>query len=263
MPTWVAIQKTKHQNTRWLQHTHLSFAKNDAIAPVLLAELTELLAYYPLAFVLNEPTNPQSFQLIALQSLEPGTNYFTTNQGKWHVPYIPSAYRSHPFMLAPKNDTEQTLCLNETSEFIIKDSTQGKAIINAQGELDESMQPIISFLQQCHANKAATQQAVDSLAKHQLIIPWPLEKQDDQGNTTPIKGVYQINATALKQLSNPALGELNPIGALELAHAQLHSKSRLKNLQHLAKLHHQENQTTPDLDLDQLFGENDDDMFRF
>ena len=110
---------------------------------------------------------------------------------------------------------------------------------------------------------SVTQQAVDSLAKHQLIIPWPLEKQDDQGNTTQIKGVYQINATALKQLSNPALGELNPIGALELAHAQLLSKSRLKNLQHLAKLHHQENQVTPDLDLDQLFGEQEDDMFRF
>lgn len=259
-PQWVAVQKTTHQHTRWLKYSHYNFAKNDTVAPVLLAELTQLLPFYPLAFVAAE----QGFQLVALQSIQPKLNLYLSAEGKWRVPYVPSTYRSHPFMLAPKNDTEQTLCLNETSEFIIKDSTQGKAIINAQGELDESMQPIIRFLQQCHANKQLTQQAVDLLNQHHLIVPWPIE-QSQNDTKVPVNGVYQIDASALHQLSGEALAELNQHHALELAYAQLHSKPRLHNFETLSQLYQQEQQqeAAKDLDLDQLFGEQNDDMFRF
>ncbi|NLW03821.1 MAG: SapC family protein [Pseudomonadaceae bacterium] len=261
MSEWVAVQKSEHKDTRWVKHSHYRFAQGDALVPVLLAELSELLPFYPLAFVATE----EGFQLVALQSIQPGINFYLNAEGRWRVPYVPSAYRSHPFMLAPKNADEYILCLDQASEFVVQDGTEGEPLFNEQTELTESVMQILDFLQQCQANKKNTQQAVDLLAKHNLIVPWPIE-QAQQEASVPVKGVYQIDVAALKQLGGEALAELNQQAALELAYAQLHSKPRLKNFEQLAKLHQQEQQqaqTAEELDLDQLFGEQDEDMFRF
>lgn len=257
MSEWVAVQKSKHQDTRWVKHSHYLFTQTDAVAPVLLAELTQLLPYYPMAFV----AQAQGFQLVALQSLKPGQNFYLNAEGKWRVPYVPSIYRSHPFILAPKNDTELMLCINEASEFVLEGGEQGQPLFNEKNELSESVAEVLNFLQHCHANKKATQQAVDLLAKHKLIVPWPIE-QAQEDTTTLVKGVFQIDIDALKQLDGEVLAELNQKSALELAYAQLYSKPRLKSFEQLAKLHKQE-QPIQDLDLDQLFGEESEDLFKF
>lgn len=259
MSEWVAVQKTKHKETRWVKHSNYIFTKTDAFVPVLLAELAELLPYYSLAFVARE----QGFQLVALLSLNPGTNYYVTGEGKWRVAYVPSAYRSHPFMLAPKNANEYILCLDEASEFITLDSAsdEGQKLFNEQGELTPPTAEILNFLQQCQANRQVTQQAVNLLAEHKLIIPWPIE-QSQQDTTLLVKGIYQVDLTALKKLSGDALTQLSQHSALELAYAQVHSKPRLKNFEPLAKLHQQEN-SVQDVDLDQLFGEEGEDLLRF
>lgn len=268
-PQWVAVQKTSHQHARWLKHSHYNFAKNDAVAPVLLAELTQLLPFYPLAFVAAE----QGFQLVALQSIQPNLNLYLSAEGKWRVPYVPSTYRSHPFMLAAKNAEEWVLCIDQNSEFVrlnpetdqaaSEENAQGEPLFTPENQLTEPTAQILDFLQQCQANKQLTQQAVNLLEQHNLIAPWPLEQS--QNNTTkPVNGVYQINATALNQLSGDALEQLNQHHALELAYAQLHSKPRIHNFETLSQLHQQEQQNTAEnLDLDQLFGEQEDDMFKF
>lgn len=95
-------------------------------------------------------------------------------------------------------------------------------------------------------------------------MPWPIE-QSQNDTKVPVNGVYQIDASALNQLSGEALEQLNQHHALELAYAQLHSKPRIHNFATLSQLYQQEQQqeAAKDLDLDQLFGEQDDDMFRF
>lgn len=257
MSKWVAIQKSKHQDTRWIKYSNYLFAQPDAVAPVLLAELTQVIPYYPMAFV----AQGQGFQLVALQSLKPGQNLYLNAEGKWRVPYVPSIYRSHPFMLAPKNDTELMLCINEASEFVQEGGEEGQLLFNEKNELSEPVVEVLNFLQHCHANKKATQQAVDLLAQHKLIVPWPIE-QAQEDTTTLVKGVYHIDANALKQLDGETLAELNQKSALELAYAQLYSKPRLKGFEQLAKLNKQE-QPVQDLDLDQFFGEESEDIFKF
>lgn len=267
-PQWVAVQKTTHQHTRWLKHSHYNFAKNDTVAPVLLAELTQLLPFYPLAFVAAE----QGFQLVALQSIQPNLNLYLSAEGKWRVPYVPSTYRSHPFTLVEKNADEWLLCIDQNSEFVrlnpantAPNNNQGEPLFTPDNQLTPATTEVLNFLQQCQANQQQTQQAVNLLEKHQLITPWPLE-QSQNTTQTPVNGVYQINATALQQLTGTALEELNQHHALELAYAQLQSKPRIHNLTTLSQHHQQEQQTAENaqnLNLDQLFGEEDNDMFKF
>lgn len=282
MAEWVAIQKTTHQHARWENHTHYNFAQASAVVPVLLAELTQLLPYYPLAFVkTNETTEAQAeegFQLVALLSIQPNVNYYINTEGKWRVPYVPSTLRSHPFKLVAKNAQEFVLCLDQTSEFV---SLTGAAshtqpLFNASNEnatsetleLAESVAQVLNFLQQCQANQQLTQQAVNLLAKHNLITPWKIEQAADnpQAAATPVNGVFQINTEALQKLSGDALTELNQHHALELAYAQLFSKPRLQAFTGLSNLRQQEQQTAEsvqNLDLDQIFGEEENDMFKF
>lgn len=289
MSEWVAIQKTTHQHARWENHTHYKFTQASAVAPVLLAELTQLLPYYPLAFVKTSDAKDAaepSFQLVALLSIQPGTNYYANVEGKWRVPYVPSTFRSHPFKLVAKNAEEFVLCLDQTSEFfsITGDTSFSQPLFaNTQEDtnnlaLAEPVAQVLNFLQQCQANQQLTQQAVNLLAKHNLIQPWPIEQaavplteaEITAGKTpaaaTPVKGVFQIDTEALQKLNGEALAELNQSAALELAYAQLFSKPRLQAFAGLSNLHQQEQQvqtSAEDLDLEQLFGEPDDDLFRF
>lgn len=293
MAEWVAIQKTTHQHTRWENHTHYKFAQASAVVPVLLAELSQLLPYYPLAFVkstlvntntantntvnTNEATQ-ESYQLVALLSIQPNVNYYITSQGKWRVPYVPSTLRSHPFTLVEKTPQEFILCLDQTSEFVSLSgeashtqplfNTHNKNTPTETQELAEPTAQVLNFLQQCQANKQHTQQTVNLLAKHNLITPWNIQQATDnpQAANTPVNGIFQINTETLQTLSGEALTELNQHHALELAHAQLLSKPRLRTFTELAKLHQQEQQTADsaeNLDLDQIFGEQDNDMFKF
>lgn len=270
-PQWVAVQKTTHQHTRWLKHSHYNFAKNATVAPVLLAELTQLLPFYPLAFVAAE----QGFQLVALQSIQPNLNLYLSAEGKWRVPYVPSTYRSHPFTLVEKNADEWLLCIDQNSEFVrlnpepdqadSEDNQTGEPLFTPENQLTESAAQILDFLQQCQANKQLTQQAVDRLNQHHLIVPWPIE-QSQNDTRVPVNGVYQIDASALNQLSGEALEQLNQHHALELAYAQLLSKPRLRTFTELAKLHQQEQQiadNAQNLNLDQIFGEEENNLFKF
>lgn len=271
MAEWVAIQKTTHQNARWENHTHYNFAKTNAVAPILLAELAQLLPYYPLAFVKTQATETQaeSFQLVALLSLQPNVNYYLNPEGKWRVPYVPSTFRSHPFKLIAKSAEEFVLCLDQTSEFF---SLNGEAsysqplfsVNNEQVALAEPTAQVLNFLQQCQANETLTQQAVNALAEYNLIVPWNIERAAPETQAPPVavKGVYQIDPAALAQLSGEALAQLNQHKALEIAYAQLFSKPRLQAFVDLSNLHQQQ-QTAQNLDLDQIFGEEADDMFKF
>ena len=263
-PQWVAVQKSTHQHTHWVKYTHYQFTKNTTAAPILQAELAELLPFYPLAFLATE----QSFQLVALQSLQPNLNLYVNAQGQWRVPYTPATFRSHPFALVEKTAEELMLCIDQNSEFVHLNpeaNPAGEPLFTPENQLTQPVTEIVNFLQQYQANKKLTQQAVDLLAQHQLIVSWPLEQ--NQNNTpTPVKGVYQIDANALKQLNGAALAELNQHHALEIAHAQLHSKPRLKHLETLNQHHQKEQQTTDkaqNLNLDQIFGEEDNNLLKF
>ncbi len=286
MSEWVAIQKTTHKNARWENHTHYNFAKTSAVAPVLLAELTQLLPYYPLAFVKTSEAATENFQLVALLSIQPGVNYYANIDGKWRVPYVPSTFRSHPFKLVAKNPEEFVLCLDQTSEFLslTGETSYSQPLFSISQdaaekvELAEPVTQVLNFLQQCQANQQLTQQAVNLLAKHNLIQPWEIEQAaatltdaeiatgKTQAAATPVKGVFQINTEALQQLTGEALAELNQHKALELAYAQLFSKPRLQAFAGLSNLHQQEQEAhlaAENLDLEHVFGEQEDDLFRF
>lgn len=270
--TWQALTTTDHAQSGWTRFKSYQHAQNDALAPVLAAEIPQLLSSYALAFALKadphnttQQTTPD-YQLVALLSLQAGLNLFLDADQQWQAAYVPAHYRSYPFNLLPNQQGELTLCFDTEADLIHTPAQPGQLpLLNQQQQPSEHLAPIIQFLQQRHQQSQVTQALVNQLAGQQLIQPWPLNSAGADGEEQPVKGLYRIDEQALKTLEPALLSELAQSGALALAYAQLFSQTRLQDFNHRFERHqHQQtSQTHDELDLDQVFGEADNDLFKF
>lgn len=264
MPTWTAISKTDHQHTGWTRFTSYQHARNDVLAAVVVAEITQLLPHYALAFSKTNPDlQDSSYQLVALLSLQAGLNLYLDESNQWQAPYVPARYRSYPFNLLPNQNGDLTLCFDQDSGLIHTPAQQEQLpLLDDQGQPSEHLAPTIQFLQQLYKNRQLTQTLVDQLADHGLIQSWEITSAGADGEPKPVKGLYHINEAALKALDSEPLAQLNQSGALGLAYGQLYSQARLQDFkQRFAR--HQRSTTPPEVDIDALFGEKDDSLFKF
>lgn len=260
MAQWTPVQKSLHQNTYWKAHTSYSFAQQDTTAPLLIAEIAHALPFYPMAFI----KVGEQFQFVTLHSLQPALNLFVNPQGKWRVPYVPSVYRGYPFAMLKNEQGEQIFCFDKASG-LFNETGEGTPLFAEAQQLSEKTNALLGFFQQCEQNKQLTQNAVNCLAEHQLIVPWPIHSKTEEGETQAIEGVYRVDETALLKLPAEALQQLQQHQALTLAYGQLYSQARLQGLGQLYRIHQveQSNLKQPEVNLDQLFGGAEEDIFKF
>lgn len=276
MARYIPIQRKLHQNSGWKAGQDLSFATEMALVPLLTEELNNTMPYMAIAFSENSQTQ-SGFELVGIQSLQPGRNLLIHPDGRWMGVYMPAFYRRYPFAMVQEKDTDKLhLCIDTDSPLFHEQMEEGDtALLDDEGAPSEKVKGIINFLQQCHANQNLTQQLVSALKDAGLIIPWKLElKQpsaDGGEENIPVSGLFRIDKQALKNLEAETLAEFNKTGALAMAYCQMLSESRLKNLATYYRLHDQVAQqqarqaSAQEADLDHLFGESsdEDDVFKF
>lgn len=236
MPTFHAISKTQHANQRYLRYTRYDFAANDAVAPLVLQELNKACMHLPVVFIVQGT----GFSPVVLQGFEAGKNLLVDPKGQWRGGYVPAAYRSHPFALLPNEANELVLCINADSR-LLSDSA-GEPFFDEQGQPTQAIRDTLIFLQKVHHNRLATQTVCELLAHHQLIQPWPLKVQTENGEQT-IEGLFRIDEPSLQRLDGAALQTLQSSGALQAAYMQLLSMQHLDKLVALAKAHAEYAQT--------------------
>lgn len=236
MPDIQAVSRERHSNKRWQRYTSYAFAANDAVAPLVIQELTKAAAVLPVGFM----ASGDHFMPVAVQGLAPGANLWVAPNGRWLGGYIPAVYRAYPFKLANAPDNQQVLCVVENSGLL--SDTDGEPFFDEAGEPTQAIKDVLSFLTQVAINHQATHRACAALQKHSLIKPWPIKLNTDQGNQT-IEGLHTIDETALSQLPAEALVELRDADALLAAYCQLMSTQHLQKLGELIKKHAQHDST--------------------
>lgn len=260
MAQWQALSPSRHPNAGWLPYTDYHFAAGDVFSPLLAAEIAHAVACFPVAFT----QAGEGYQLVALQSLQPGVNLYVNSQGQWLAPYVPSWYRSHPFRLLPSDTGEHLLCVDVDSPLFCAKQGGEQRFFDAQGAITPALQKVVEFLQQRHNNQTVTQTLVNALADAGLIQPWALELDTGKEQPTPVAGIFHINEAALQNLPGERLAPLAQSGALAIAYAQLLSAPRLadfsKRYQHRAQ--DQARQVSDEINLDALFGEHGE-TFKF
>lgn len=216
-----------HKNMRWKRVDNFSFTKSDSFCPIVAQEIPSAMMFFPICFVPDK--DKTNFTLATLLGLQPNENLAVDASGKWLAGYIPAGYRGYPFILAKNSNNENVLCTVENSEFVSKEISDGELFFEDSGKASEAINQLFQFLLQVSANKDLTFAACQMLNKYDLIQPWPIQVQTEDG-TKNIEGIYKIDEARLINLSADALLELRNSGALNIIYGQLFS------IQHLGRL---------------------------
>ncbi|OOV86970.1 SapC family protein [Oceanospirillum linum] len=266
MARYTPISSETHQTAGWNLISDYSFAKGDALAPVSLAEISQLLPRYTLAFYRASEQDP--LQLVAVQGLYPGQNLFITNQGKWLGGYVPAVYRGFPFRMIPLQESDKlVLCIDEESDnykSALEENSQ--PLFDAEGKLSELAGKVKDFLMSQYQQRTKTEALASLLDEYGVIQPWHLKVDGLPETIEPHSGLYHVNEKKLKELSAEQVQVLNLRGALGLAYAQMLSEHRMQELVSLFNLHAHSAKNkaeVSDLDLEKVFGDDEDSLLRF
>ncbi|WP_172116137.1 SapC family protein [Halomonas hibernica] len=251
MSDWVAVSRSQHADKHFLPRDGYTFALDRPVIGILIAELAKLLPHYALGFI----EQGDGFLPVALCSLDGKTNLYIAENGKWLGNYVPAAIRGYPFTLANTDDGQIALCVN--AEHLT--SGQGEPLFTEDGELGQTAAQTLDFLEQCEKNRELTAVCTAKLAEAGVIEPWPLTIQHEEGQE-PLKlnGLFRVNEQAVNSLTADALHALRG-GPLSLAYAQLFSMSQLHQLSDRLKFHAEQGHL-PQQSLEELFGNDDDDL---
>jgi hypothetical protein len=248
-----AVTKQTHSDKSWARFTSYSFAAETNLVAIVAAEIAKAVHAFPMGFVKTK----DSFRLVAVLSLKPGTNLFVAPNGQWLGSYIPSAFRSHPFLLADSEKTDAPILCVDQDSGLIREDTSAEAFFDEQGELSQPVAGILDFLSQIEQNRKLTNQAVSVLADVGVIVEWPLKiKQGDK--ESPITGLYMIDEQKLNSLEDELFITLRKAGALPVAYAQVLSMSNVQVFEQLAKIQEQNaEKTSPAPDTKDFLGDDD------
>ncbi|TWI63159.1 SapC protein [Desulfobotulus alkaliphilus] len=262
---WTDLDFSDHKDFCWKAFTHYGFAAKDRHAPLLQAELTHAMRWYPVCFVKREEGSISEYQMVVLQSLTPDLNLFVGNKGQWLASYVPSCYRGYPFRLNP-SESKTHLQVHTGGDLVVTEAKPGhEPIFTSDAGFTPKVAQVLDFLNKCREDEKQTAGMLKQLAKHNLIVPWDLQtKQTPESAPEKISGYYRIDEKALKTLPGIQMSLLAQTGVLGLAYAHLYSLARLDDF----RVRYQKHSSPPSAktavpDLDELFGDSSDGMLKF
>ena len=231
MSNYRPLSQERHASKRWQPAAGYAFAAQDAVVPIVAAELARAMLSLPIAFI----EEAGRYITGAVMSLVPDRNLFVTRSGSWSGEYIPSAFRAYPFALANARDGQQVVCIDEDSGQV-NDGPEGTPFFAEDGQPAKAILEIMNFLKQTAHSRLATEKACAALQKHNLIQPLQITCKTGAGDR-PVLGLFKIDEAALTKLPGEALGELAQTGALMVAYCQLLSMQHLPLLGKLMETH--------------------------
>ena len=123
MAKLAAVNKTTHGQKVWRRPTNYRFAAEEALTPIVLAEVVHVGSWMPILFV----ERPGRYVLSAMMSPVPKQNLFVGPDGQWLGGYMPSSLRSYPFrLLRPEGSEQMALCIDEDSGLVADADEKGR-----------------------------------------------------------------------------------------------------------------------------------------
>src|SRR5690606_14029836 len=100
------VTKERHGTKRWRRYRSYGHAARDAVAPLVLQELSRACVALPIGFMeIRDHLVP-----VAVLGVEPGSNLCLDPEQQWTAGYVPAAYRSFP-LLGTTAQAEPVLCV--------------------------------------------------------------------------------------------------------------------------------------------------------
>lgn len=248
-PSFEVLSETSHSELAVVPEIDFSAFAHLTQTSITVSEFAGLSCSFPLFFI----KDPQfgSFQSIALLSLDsaesedetaetpetpPANPYFCHGDGRY-IASLPTSLMLHPFSLVhdPADEAKLTMGINANSQLI---QPEGLPLFNSDGGVTEYLQTVEQNLSQYFNDQLLTQNVTDQLVSLNLLQAFDVQvsytdsntNSNEQGTTTTLKGLYNINEEQLMQLSDSDKLALLNNGVLAAIYAMLASISQLNRL---------------------------------
>ncbi len=210
------LDSITHKDLRIITDRSAWYGDDIACASVFPLELRRVQAEYPIVFRKNAKTG--HFDPLAMFGFEEGENLFLGDDG-WDAKYVPLSIERQPFLIGFKTTMEGGVEKEEPVVHIDMDSPrisdEGEPVFLEHGGYSPYLEHINSVLMAIHDGHEANRHFSDALAKHELLEPFTLEVQLNDGSRYKLAGFHTVNEDALAALDGEALHELHAEGYLE------------------------------------------------
>ena len=195
-------------------------AKQNAI-PLTVDEFIPAQRNFPIVFSAGDKPVP-----LALFGLNDGVNAFFDDEGKpLENSYVPAYVRRYPFLLAKlrADSDDMSLCFDPSSG-LVGEFEDGNPLFE-DGQPAQSTKDLLEFCRRFEEAGARTQQFVEELKKHDLLMGGEVSIQRDANSDKPFiyRGFQMVNQEKLRALRGDQLRTWNQNGLLPLIFAHLFS----------------------------------------
>lgn len=223
MATHVLLNNIDHRDLRVETGHGASLGDDVMFALTFPAEFRNVQANYPIVF---SKTPGGEFQPLALFGFKEGQNLFLDGE-RWDATYIPMMIQRQPFLIGASAD-ELMMHIDLDNPRVNRD--RGEALFLPHGGTSEYLEQVNSTLLALHHRLQANPAFIAALLKHQLLEPFVLDIELDDGSENRLSGFYAINEERLRELDDGAVLALARGDHLEPIYMMLASVTRFRNL---------------------------------
>lgn len=241
-----AINKDRHLNTKVKATNNFMFAKDFHLSYVTVHEFVRASGHYPIVFL--EDNQIDGFRTIALLGMEPGSNAFVDEDGKWDAPYIPAIIRRYPFALAPVPEQDRFIvCIDESSDLVNEE--EGAALFDENGSATPIVDNVKRYLSELHQMDRFTSEFTEFLQRNNLLTPLSMRVNVNE-QPRNIGGCYVVNEERLNSMSDAKFLEMREKRYLPAIYAHLMSLAQFEQLVRRTTTLRRSVQSPPDADVE-------------
>jgi hypothetical protein len=232
MATHVLLNNIAHKNIRVITERSEKYGDNVMFATTFPLEFRRIQAHYPIFFYKDSQTG--NFHPMALFGFKDKENLFLNETG-WSAGYIPLTIERHPFLIGFQQFHEDGIKKKQRVIHIDMDNprvneSEGELLFLDYGGNTAYLEGVASILEAIHQGYEHGNNFVNSLLEFELLEPFVLDIQLNDGSNNQLQGFYTINEDKLSGLGGEALAKLNNQGYLQPIYMVLASHSNIRTL---------------------------------
>jgi hypothetical protein len=224
MPNTVLLNNVEHKDLRIVTERGAEYGDNVSFAVTFPSEFRALQSHYPIVF--RKTGDGTSFEAIAVLGFVEGENLFL-ERGRWDASYIPLLIDRLPFLIG--RDGEE-LMVHVDLDHPRVSRTAGEPVFLQYGGDSDFLEGVKCKLMGIHDGLQSTPAFMAALMSLELLEPFVLDIELDDGSHNRLAGFYTINEERLAALDGATLEGLNRNGYLQAIYMVLASLNNFRGL---------------------------------
>lgn len=228
MANYQLLNNVEHKDIKVITDKAAAYGNNQTYSVLFPFEFKLAQADYPIFFVKDAEDN---FSAISLFGFEQNENLFLDEQG-WNASYTPLMIEREPFLIGYQMDenNEKTPVLHIDMDSPRVNQETGLDVFLPHGGNSEYINRVSAILKAIHDNQDASTAFINKIQELELLEPFNLDIQLNNGSNNRMAGFHTINEEKVKALTGEQLSELNQSGMLQLIFMVIASHANLTAL---------------------------------